>query len=546
MTSIQHQKLAKSGSLHRGIKVSPNYSGPQKFTINITYPSQPKWNLFDRNSLPSVHLVMLLPIEIQNLTVIGDRVNLLWGGPNIANDIAVESGQLSTSGIRFTSPLSSRNIAIKAGMGRIELNHVQASGVVLLENDSDSGIVAFIKGYTNFSAISKTGGMRLDLAPGVEASWTEVVTEGKLGSAINLAIRGFQGRYYLKGGLSMNGSVFPPESLSPAVGYIGSKEGKGNLKAITNTWMPLRVDFDPPSILSLVDRRQVMTKTETPNNTHHLTDSAKGHENLPSYVSTSLEITTSASGLHLLVSHPGASFASYTIVLDKSNISSQAKNASNLSLLANVDQFCMRTLQEEVPVVTISDYIDQTLLLTMTPFSTSPGPLQKLEFKASSNCGDCVFALTPNVGFKSKNSQNLVCSFQLPTTNAKYQWEASIEREKWRSGKKIVLTLHLLESAKQASDSNGKSGRVGSFFQKFVSSSSSNVNRIAVATYETVTPNGHEKSLLKGVLQPISDVPWRNADECAMFLGSVIAAMYGIAYEIDVIYTMNMNQRLYL
>ncbi|KAI9348706.1 hypothetical protein BDR26DRAFT_710285 [Obelidium mucronatum] len=285
-----------------------------------------------------------------------------------------------------------------------------------------------------------------------------------------------------------------------------------------------------------------MTISEPPDYTHHLTDSAVAHEALPSYVSTSLEISPSTSGLRLLVVHPGASYASYAISLDKSNVSAQAKNASNASLLVSVDQFRMRMLQEEVPAITIIDHTDQTLLLTMTPYSTSPGPLQKLEFKASSNYGDCVFALTPNVAFNTRNTQNLVCSFQLPTTSAKYQWEASIEREKWKSGKKIVLTLYLLESEKESDQAS----KIGSFFKKIVSSSSSYSNRVAVATYETVTPNGHEKSLRKGTLQPISDQPWKDHNECAVFLASVVAAMYGIAYEIDVIQTMDMNRRLYM
>ncbi|KAJ3015537.1 UNVERIFIED_CONTAM: hypothetical protein HDU68_012684 [Siphonaria sp. JEL0065] len=262
----------------------------------------------------------------------------------------------------------------------------------------------------------------------------------------------------------------------------------------------------------------------------HLLD--QGEEDLlPHYISTNLMIIPTSSENALAVVHPGSTTPSYTLTLDHSAINAKTKLQNNTTALVNVDQFRMRTLQDEVPSIKIIDSHDRTLLATITPFSTQPGPFQNLEFKVATNYGDCVFNLTPG-GFKRNN----LCSFKLPTTRANYHWESSIDRDDLKPGRKITLTL-FLEAEKE------ETNKIGTFFKKLAPKSYS--EKIAVATYETVTPSGSDKKVKKGTLTPLGGAePWKSRDECGVFIGSVVAAVYGIAYEIDVIRTVDINRRL--
>ncbi|KAJ3006772.1 UNVERIFIED_CONTAM: hypothetical protein HDU68_003893 [Siphonaria sp. JEL0065] len=147
---------------------------------------------------------------------------------------------MSKGGIRLTTPTQCRKIAINSGLGRIELHSTFANESISLENHSNAPISAFADGYVNFTASSSgTGDMRLWIAPGVEKSRTEVDSRGE----IDLFISGFVGRYYLVGAVSMVGLDLPPDKISPSIGYVGSRDGKGTLRGETNPWSSFRATF---------------------------------------------------------------------------------------------------------------------------------------------------------------------------------------------------------------------------------------------------------------------------------------------------------------
>ncbi|KAJ3281585.1 hypothetical protein HDU79_010657 [Rhizoclosmatium sp. JEL0117] len=256
---------------------------------------------------------------------------------------------------------------------------------------------------------------------------------------------------------------------------------------------------------------------------------------LPSYLPSDLVVIPSTPNL-IAVCHPRSPTPSFVIELDTSHISNaeRAHKSNNLMSLAVVDQVNTRLLQDQVPEFKVvdTDQMDGTLVAKIVPFSTQPGPSQKLEFKGATVDGkEVLFAYN-----KGGQANDPIISFVMPSTGRKYVWTCKLARDEMKYGKSIEFILQ-----EEVTESGAAKK---SFFKKLMGQAS---NRVTIATYETKIANSKEQGLLKGLLRGHNgNVPWSSRQECGLILASAIANTYLQKYLMQYDRTVVLNQQLFM
>ncbi|KAJ3233990.1 hypothetical protein HDU81_001815 [Chytriomyces hyalinus] len=253
---------------------------------------------------------------------------------------------------------------------------------------------------------------------------------------------------------------------------------------------------------------------------------------LPTYIPSTLVASKSTNHIAgIFFSHPQAHYSTFTIRLDTARVDHALRNPNivDFGIPAPVWEDC-------APGIVFSDTKDRAVYFHMQPFLEEGTGV----YGYSVNHGELVFEINGAPG--------VACRFTLPSTGGWYHWRSNIDATNAGSelGYKTSMTLYL-ESEKAAvvpkpgppATFKKKNGFMSKLLASAANATSSPKPHdfsvlIAVATYDmTLTRDVKD---VNGVFEPVGEsldphlFPWRCQEDCAVFTGSAVAAVFGLKY----------------
>ncbi|KAJ3263858.1 hypothetical protein HDU77_009883 [Chytriomyces hyalinus] len=255
---------------------------------------------------------------------------------------------------------------------------------------------------------------------------------------------------------------------------------------------------------------------------------------LPTYIPSTLVASKSTNHIAgIFFSHPQAHYSTFSIRLDTARVDHALRhpNIVDFKIPAPVWEDC-------APAVVFSDTKDRAVYFHMHPFLDQGTG----SYGYSVNHGELVFSINSAPG--------VACRFTLPSTGGSYHWRSSIDASNAGSelGYKTSMTLYLESEKAAVVPKHGPPSattvkKKNGFMSKLLASAASATSApkphdfsvlIAVATYDmTLTRDAKD---VNGVFEPVGEsldphlFPWRCQEDCAVFTGSAVAAVFGLKY----------------
>ncbi|KAI8613563.1 hypothetical protein BC830DRAFT_1131628 [Chytriomyces sp. MP71] len=252
---------------------------------------------------------------------------------------------------------------------------------------------------------------------------------------------------------------------------------------------------------------------------------------LPSYVPSRLKVTKSGNNTPgYFFSFPDAHYSTFIVKLDTERVdyAFKTRKKNDFGIPAPI-------WEDHAPRVTLTDTKDRSVFFTMAPYLNKATGIYGYDV----NNGEIRFEVN------GSKDPCVMSRFRLPSTGGSFCWRGTQNYDNIgvELGYVVSLTLYLesqAESSQRPDPPPPKSkfgfGAMGKLLQAQpqVVTRTDFTGLLAVAKYETKLT--HDIRDMNGELTPVidsldpHDFPWSTQEDCAVFIGSVIAALYGLRF----------------